>query len=248
MAANLEAGRIAGYCVGAPWGQAAVAAGLGRIVMTGYELWNNAPEKVLGVTRSWAEYYPNTHRALLRALVRACQWLDEPANRASIAPRLAASDYVDADAGMLDDILAGRIRYHSAAEPELRPDYCVFHRYAANFPWRSHALWFLEQMIRWGQLEPGTDIRAVAAAVYQCDLYREVAADVGAPAPVVDHKVEGHHGEGWTLGDGPAALSLGADRFFDGGVFDPADLEQATRGAVGRVRGRSSDVFSAGYT
>jgi nitrate/nitrite transport system substrate-binding protein len=46
-----------------------------------YRTWNNNPEKVLGVNEEWAGQYPRTHLALVRALLEALRWFDEPANR-----------------------------------------------------------------------------------------------------------------------------------------------------------------------
>ena len=80
MPATMEAGTIQGYCVGEPWNQQAVFMGIGVPVITDYEIWPNNPEKVFGVTRQWAEDYPNTHLRLLRAMIRAAHWLDENNN------------------------------------------------------------------------------------------------------------------------------------------------------------------------
>src|SRR5512135_2909306 len=46
MVEALESGRIDGFCVGEPWNSLAVERGLGRVVATKYEIWNNSPEKV----------------------------------------------------------------------------------------------------------------------------------------------------------------------------------------------------------
>jgi nitrate/nitrite transport system substrate-binding protein len=60
MPATFEAGTINGYCVGEPWNQQALFKKVGVPVITDYEIWKNNPEKVLGVTKAWAEKYPNT--------------------------------------------------------------------------------------------------------------------------------------------------------------------------------------------
>ncbi|WP_423821291.1 CmpA/NrtA family ABC transporter substrate-binding protein [Salinisphaera sp. SPP-AMP-43] len=222
MLANLRAHRIAGYCVGAPWSEHAVAEGLGHVPATGYEIWNNAPEKVLGVARDWAEAYPKTHRALIRALIRACDWLDEPDNRERIAAFVAQSEYVDCDPERLAAVYDGRIARHPDGPVEDHPDHLVFSRYHSGFPWRSHALWFVRQMQRWGQLHPATDAVEVAEAVYRPDIYREVCVELGRSAPAADYKIEGEHARCWSdaaaFGQG---ITLGPDRFFDGGRFDP---------------------------
>ncbi|MFC3102503.1 CmpA/NrtA family ABC transporter substrate-binding protein [Salinisphaera aquimarina] len=227
MVANIEAGRLAGYCVGEPWNQLAVRAGLGHALITGYEIWNNAPEKVLGVTREWALANPRTHRALIRAIVRAGAWLDNHANCEEAADTLADTSYVDAPAEVIRRTLTGRFCYHPGAAPRPAPDFNVFNRYAANFPWRSHAMWFISQMIRWSQISAPVDIAMTAGRVYRPDIYRDAVAPLGIVCPDDDYKSEGTHPAGWSLTAGQApdrVLSMGADAFFDGGVFEPRDV------------------------
>src|SRR5208283_4101047 len=69
MVAHLAAGSIAGYCVGEPWNGLAETMGLGRAVITGRQIWEGRMEKVLGLRQDWAEANPETHRALIRALL-----------------------------------------------------------------------------------------------------------------------------------------------------------------------------------
>lgn len=222
MGANLRAGRIDGYCVGEPWNQAVVADKLGVSLITGYEIWNNAPEKVLGVTRDWAEKHPNTHRALVRALVEAALWMDDPDHRDEAARLICVADYVNAPAAVIRRTLAGQFQYHPEIAATSLPDFNVFHRYAANFPWRSHALWFVTQMQRWGQLDRNVDARAAAAQVYLPDTYRAAVEPLQLAVPGIDEKTEGSHSGPWMLDTPSGVLSMGADSFFDGAVFDPA--------------------------
>jgi nitrate/nitrite transport system substrate-binding protein len=154
----------------------AVLRGSGVIALPVHDLWNGAPEKVLGVTLEWASLHAEEHRALLRALLRAARWCDEPEHRPELAGLLSERIAAPADA-LLPSLLA--------------PDFHRFHRDAANFPWRSHASWILVQMLRWGQLEKAIDVRAVAAAVYWSELHREVAEEVGVACPEQDEKLEG---------------------------------------------------------
>lgn len=64
MADNLGRGVIDGYGVGEPWSTMAVLQGTGAITATGYQLWNNAPEKVLAVTARWHQHYREAARCL----------------------------------------------------------------------------------------------------------------------------------------------------------------------------------------
>jgi nitrate/nitrite transport system substrate-binding protein len=224
MVNYLRAGVIAGYCVGEPWNAHAVSAGLGRTLITSYDIWNNHPEKVFAVTRHWAQAHPNAHQALLVALLEAAAWLDRPDHRVEACELLSQGRYVNAPVDVLRMSMAGTFQFAADEPPASRPDFNVFHRYAASFPWRSHAVWTLSQMVRWGQLPAGTDVAAVARAAYWPEAYRAAAEVVGLPYPTVDDKVEGLHDGAWTLEEASAPIAMGADRFMDGRCFTPDDV------------------------
>ena len=179
MPATMEAGTIQGYCVGEPWNQQAVFKGIGVPVITDYEIWPNNPEKVFGVTETWAEENPNTHLRLLRALIRAAHWLDENdnANREEAVKILARSSYVGADEEVIANSMTGTFEYEKGDVREV-PDFNVFFRYYATYPYPSDAIWYLSQMRRWGQIpEPKTDdwYMETAAKVYRADIYEAAA-------------------------------------------------------------------------
>lgn len=224
MVANLRADNIVGYCVGEPWNERAVKAGLGRTIITSYEIWNNNPEKVFGVNLDWAEKYPNTHRAAIMALLETAQWMDKPENRMEVVKIIAQKSYVNAPVDVVKMSMTGTFKYAPSETPRPLPDFNVFYRYAATFPWMSHAEWFLTQMYRWGQIDKPLDIKKVAASVYRPDIYRDAAKQVGMPYPTVDYKTEGTHKEKWTLKDATAPIVMGPDRFFDMHGYDPEKL------------------------
>ncbi len=238
MLSHLTAGRIDGYCVGAPWNSMAAVQGVGRSVAAKCDLWENAPEKVLGVTRLWAERHPNTHRAVLRALIEACIWLDEPAHHDEAAALLAQPGIVNAPAALLGALLAGRFFVECEKPPRRLPDFIVFHRYAANFPWRSHSLWTLSAMRRAGQIGAEQDLHALAAQIVAADTYRAVAAELGLPAPTIDDKSEGTHATGWTLLQATRPIAMGPDRLLGGALFEPGRVSD-TPAPAGRQHGLS---------
>jgi ABC-type nitrate/sulfonate/bicarbonate transport system substrate-binding protein len=90
-ARHLEAGTINGYCVGEPWNQQAVFRGIGVPVITDYDIRKNMSEKVFGVSNAWAEKHPNTHKAVVKALIRAGKWLDEENNKPTARRRRRSS-------------------------------------------------------------------------------------------------------------------------------------------------------------
>ncbi|MDF1822103.1 MAG: CmpA/NrtA family ABC transporter substrate-binding protein [Alcanivoracaceae bacterium] len=223
MVANLESRNIDGYCVGEPWNAHAVSAGIGRTLITNYEIWNNSPEKVFAVNREWHDAHPNTHRALVQALIEASEWMDQPENREGVASAIAQPAYVDAPESVIQMSMTGTYQYGSDEPPQPMPDFNVFSRYAANYPWRSHAKWFMTQMYRWGQIDRGLDISKAAADIYRPDIYRDAMTALGRNVPSLDDKTEGTHASEWTLDDQGTAFHMGSDLFFDGHTFDPKE-------------------------
>ncbi|MBI1220009.1 MAG: nitrate ABC transporter substrate-binding protein [Rhodobacteraceae bacterium] len=179
MPSTLEAGTIYGYCVGEPWNEAAVAKGIGVPVVTSYEIWKNNPEKVFGVTAEFARKYPNTTLALTKALIRAAIWLDEDngKNRAEAVKILSEPQYVGADASVIANSMTGTFEYEKGDKRAL-PDFNVFFRYDATYPFYSDAVWYLTQMRRWGQIPQGHDdawYADEAKAVYKPSIYLQAA-------------------------------------------------------------------------
>ncbi|MCP5128603.1 MAG: ABC transporter substrate-binding protein [Pseudomonadales bacterium] len=179
MPATLEAGTINGYCVGEPWNQQAVLKGIGVPVITDYEIWKNNPEKVFGMTSEFTEKYPNTTVRIVKALLRAARWLDENnnANRPEAVEILSRSEYVGADYEVIANSMTGTFEYERGDKREV-PDFNVFFRYFATYPYYSDAVWYLTQMRRWGQIaQPQSDewYFDVARSVYRPDIYQRAA-------------------------------------------------------------------------
>ncbi|MCP1199676.1 CmpA/NrtA family ABC transporter substrate-binding protein [Notoacmeibacter sp. MSK16QG-6] len=179
MPATLEAGTIYGYCVGEPWNQAAVFKGIGVPVITDYEIWKNNPEKVFGITEAFAEENPETTKAIVKALIRAAKWLDEDdnANRMEAVEILSRPEYVGADAEVIANSMTGTFEYEKGDKRDV-PDFNVFYRYDATYPFYSDAVWYLTQMRRWGQIpqsHPDSWYDETAKQVYRPDIYKAAA-------------------------------------------------------------------------
>jgi nitrate/nitrite transport system substrate-binding protein len=175
MPATLEAGTIYGYCVGEPWNQQAVFKGIGVPVITDYQIWKDNPEKVFGITKEFAEKYPNTTTAVVKAMIRAAMWLDadDNANRPEAVEYLSKPYYVGADYDVIANSMTGTFEFEKGDKREI-PDFNVFFRYNATYPYYSDAIWYLTQMRRWGQIDEAKDdawYKKVAADVYRPDLY-----------------------------------------------------------------------------
>lgn len=206
MVGHLSAGNIAGFCVGEPWGSLAASMELGRVVATSDDIFAGRLEKVLGVTRSWAESHPETLKAMLKALINAGIWCD--ANRAELAGIVAQPAYVNVPVEVVRHALS-------------KPGAPVFSAQAANFPWRSQAMWYMREMQRWGHLPADINARRLAEDIYRPDLYRMAALELGRPVPLTDYKSEGEHAGPWILTQATAPIAMGPDLLLDGARFDP---------------------------
>jgi nitrate/nitrite transport system substrate-binding protein len=243
MPATMEAGTIYGYSVGEPWNQQAVFKGIGVPVITDYEIWKNNPEKVFGVTEAWASANPNTHVAVIKALIRAAIWLDENdnANRMQAVEILARPEYVGADAEVIANSMTGTFEYARGDERAV-PDFNVFFRYHATYPYYSDAVWYLTQMRRWGQITEGKPdgwYHDVAKSVYRPDVYLEAARQLVAEGLASEADFP------WDT-DGYRAPQ---SEFIDGMTFDGrapnAYIDGFAIGLKGDARVEDSEVVSA---
>jgi two-component system, oxyanion-binding sensor len=199
----MRAGQIDGFCVGEPWNSVAVQAGAGVMLTATTAIWPQSGEKVLGCRREWAESHPQELAALVRAIYRAASWCEQPENHAELARILAEPRYVGVAAELLRSALASRFVLLPGGAARHVEGFFWAARHDANFPWTSHALWFYTQMVRWGQVAHSEEHAAAASRTYRPDLYRRALDPLGVRLPPADSKI---------------------DRFFDGGVFDPAAL------------------------
>ena len=178
MPSTMEAGTINGYCVGEPWNQQAVFKGIGVPVITDHQIWKNNPEKVFGVTKGWADKHPNSHVAVVKALIRACMWLDQSmANRIAAVKLLAMPNYVGADEEVIANSMTGTFEFEKS-DKRPAPDFNVFFRHFATYPFYSDAIWTLTQMRRWGQItetKPDSWYLETAKKVYLPQIYLQAA-------------------------------------------------------------------------
>ncbi|RUU34336.1 nitrate transporter [Mesorhizobium sp. M6A.T.Ce.TU.002.03.1.1] len=224
MADALAAGRIDGYCVGEPWNSASVVAGTGHIVTVKALLWRNSPEKVVGVRKAWAEQNPDALAALLRALHHSARWCQDPANRGELAVLMAQPSVLGLSPALQMPILTGHVALGGGAELAVEDFFLPFGK-AANFPWKSHALWFYTQMVRWGHVAHTPENLAIARDCYRPDLYRSALKPLGVALPGANSKVEGALASATPVGSAGASLVLGPDGFFDGQIFDPDEID-----------------------
>lgn len=221
MVENMKAGTMDGYCVGEPWNQRAVFDGVGFTATVDRDVWKGHPEKVLGTMQAWIDANPNTARALVAATIEACEYCDVPENRLEVVEIISGRPYVNAKVDYAKASMTGTYNYGGFDDKDRTtpiPDFNLFNYVEgtdymtppdnANYPYTSHGVWLLTQMIRWNQIdmkEYPADADEIITKIYPYDIYEEVAKAMGKEIPSDRMKVE------------PGSV------FIDGREFDPSD-------------------------
>ncbi|MEO1206037.1 MAG: CmpA/NrtA family ABC transporter substrate-binding protein [Pseudomonadota bacterium] len=182
MTDSLIEGQVDGFVAGEPWNSVAVDRANACILATKRELWGLAPEKVLGVRSEWAASHADELEALIRAIVEAGKWLDEPPNRIHAAEVLSRPEYLNVPADIIKRALTSGLIRHSGQEPGNDRGFVIFSREGTSQPSATYAAWLLTQMARWGQLNADVDIVGLAAHVFSSDTYA-TALQVTAEQP-----------------------------------------------------------------
>jgi nitrate/nitrite transport system substrate-binding protein len=204
MVANMQVGKMDGFCVGEPWNGKAVADGIGFTAINTQAIWKDHPEKVCAFTEEFADKNPKTVKAVLKALHEASVWLDKIENRPEQAKIVSATSYINCPPESILQRLQGK--YDMGDGRKFRdPDYMIFSDRNCNYPQPKYCKWWLTQLRRWGFTTGAPDYESVTRQVMRTDFYEEAMKEIGYT----------HDG-----------TSDAVESFFDGTKFDPkADLE-----------------------
>ena len=216
MVANMNVGKMDGYCVGEPWNARAVIEGIGFTSVNTQDIWKDHPEKVCAFTAEFADRNPRTVKAVLKALHEASVWLDTMENRPEQSEIVSKATYINCP----PDIILGRLQGHydfGDGRKTEDPNYMIFSDRNCNYPQPKYAKWFLSQYRRWGMVEGPADYEGIAKEVMRTDLYEEAMKEIGYK-----------HG----------GLNNDPETLFDGKTFDPAKGEEyATSFEVHSMKG-----------
>jgi len=204
MVANMQVGKMDGFCVGEPWNARSIADGIGFTSITTQEMWPDHPEKVCAFTEEFADKNPKTVKAVLKALHEASVWLDQMENRAELASIVSRATYINCPPEIILGRLQGKYDYGDGREKQ-DDHYMIFHDRNCNYPQAKYAKWWLTQFRRWGMLDAAPNYDDVAKKVMRGDLYEEAMKEINAEHGGADDKPE-------TL--------------FDGKTFDPSKPEE----------------------
>lgn len=219
MVSAMNQGNCQGFCVGEPWNmKLTLAEKTGRLCIPSNHVFDGSPDKVFCMTKAFVEANPNTTKAVVRALIRAGRWLDaDQANRREGARMVSHKDYIGADFKILAESMTGTLVFNlDGGQPDRRPepDFNIFYRRFASFPYHSHGVWALTQMRRWGMIgedKPDAWYQEVAAKTFRTDLYRAAFASLVADGLAKADEIPAEDSRGYP-----------AEAFIDRIAFDPA--------------------------
>lgn len=161
----LASGRVDGFCAGAPWNAAAVAAGVGAMVHASVDLRRNCHDKVLAWRADDVERRPAAVSKLGAAILKAGAWACRPENVARMAQHLSAPDRLALPAGLIERILHGEL-IQGADRPIRRVERFIRFDQEALRPDPDDAEWVLAGMERAGQVAVTPQTRDIARGVF----------------------------------------------------------------------------------
>jgi bicarbonate transport system ATP-binding protein len=178
MVVDLQAGTIDGYCVGEPWNIRGAMEGSGFTIATDLEIWLGHPGKVLGVREDWAAAYPNTHIALVKALLEACQYCADENNTEEIRHLLAQREYLSTDVAY---IYLGDPHLNVCNLDQHMRQYAhhQFFGQGVNRPSRTEHLWIMTQMARWGDTPLPRNWVEILERVCRVGVFSTAARELG---------------------------------------------------------------------
>lgn len=152
MVDSLANGHVDAFCVGAPWNSIAVDLGVGHILHFVSDILLSAVEKVLAVRQSWSEKHPDVVASLVRAHLRAAEFIEQPENRPEVARILSSPERLGVDASVIQRTLDGRLKISPDGTMRESNRYLLVGREAAARPDPAQAAWLYAQMVRWSTL------------------------------------------------------------------------------------------------
>jgi bicarbonate transport system substrate-binding protein len=206
---GMRTGTMDAFSTGDPWPDRIVADEIGYMAALTSEVWKFHPEEYLAIRSDWVDANPKATKAVLKGLMEAQQWCDQPENRAELVKIVAARNYFNVPEDILVPPYAGTYEMGDGKDAindiNMGPLYWKDDLGNVSYPYKSHDLWFITESVRWGFLPPETlaDADRIIDAVNREDIWREAAEEAGFGADI------------------PDSTSRGVETFFDGIEFDP---------------------------
>ncbi len=212
---GMRNGSMDAFSTGDPWPFRIVSDGIGHMAALTHQIWKFHPEEYLAIRADWVDQNPRATKALLKGLMEAQQWCDQPENRAELVEICSGRNFFNIPKTVLNPPFQGKYEMGDGKQAfndiKAGPLYWKDGIGSVSYPYKSHDLWFLTESMRWGfhrdTLTDFDDAKRIIDAVNREDLWREAAQEAGFDADI------------------PESTSRGIETFFDGKKFDPENPE-----------------------
>jgi bicarbonate transport system substrate-binding protein len=210
--ASMRTGSMDGFSTGDPWPSRILQdkRKFGFLAVLTAQIWPDHPEEYFAMREDWVRKNPKATKALLKAIMEAQQWCDDPKNRQEMSAILAQRKYFNVPSNLLLGPYAGEYILGDQRQPVTDEAWAIRYwkdpRGSVSYPYKSHDLWFITESVRWGFLPQSAlaDANRIIDSVSGEKYWREAAQELDIPAA-----------------DIPKSTSRGIEKFFDGTEFNP---------------------------
>ncbi|MGL5082696.1 MAG: CmpA/NrtA family ABC transporter substrate-binding protein [Microcoleaceae cyanobacterium] len=208
---GMRNGTMDAFSTGDPWPYRIVTDQIGFMGCLTTQMWPFHPEEHLAIRADWVDKNPKATKALLKGLMEAQQWCDQPENRPELIQIVSGRNFFNIPPEVITRPFEGKYQMGDG-KPEINqfemgPLYWKDPIGSVSYPYKSHDLWFLTETMRWGfhnnYFKDFTQVKALIDKVNREDLWKEAATEAGLTADI------------------PAQTSRGIEKFFDGVEFNP---------------------------
>lgn len=184
--ARMTTGDLDAMLMPDPFNQRAVYEGVGYIHLLSKELWAGHPCCAFAASQAWIDENPNTFQAVNKAIIDACAYANDSANRETVAEALIDRQYLNQPLEVVQAVLTGNFE-DGLGNTFNEPDRIGFDPY----PWKSFAKWISSQLVRWDLMtEVQADYTKIADDIFMTDLARELSQSLGQNPPTDENRVE----------------------------------------------------------
>ncbi|MGF1535473.1 MAG: CmpA/NrtA family ABC transporter substrate-binding protein [Elainellaceae cyanobacterium] len=177
--AKMSTGQIDAFILPDNFTQRVVFDDIGFIHLLTKDLWPGHPCCAFVAAQEWIDEYPNTFRALNKAIIDGASYANVPANRKEIAAAIAPREYLNQPVEVLEAVMTGSFEDGQGNSLEV-PDRINFDPY----PWKSFASWISTQLVRWDYMPTEeADYEKIGEQIFLTDLARELSEELGGEPP-----------------------------------------------------------------
>lgn len=212
---GMRNGTMDAFSTGDPWPYRIITDKIGHMAALTAQIWKFHPEEYLAIRADWVDKNPKATKAVLKGLMEAQQWCDNPSNRPELISIVSGRSYFNIPPEILEPPYAGKY-IMGDGQPDINdfkmgPLYWKDDIGSVSYPYKSHDLWFLTESLRWGfhkgKINNFDQIKQIIDRVNREDIWKEAATEAGFTADI------------------PTSTSRGIETFFDGKTFDPENPE-----------------------